>query len=126
MPGMVPLPMSSEERDRNIDDICQTIRNCVRAGIPSHSPLRHSVRRGLTRPAPTRRSCRSRSSVRQASQVATAGGIDVRCGGRLRLLALLEAGAVTVRILRYPGVPTEVPAARPARAPPLPGGDGAW
>ena len=49
-----------------------------------------------------------------------------RCGGRLRLLALLEAGAVTVRILRHLGWPTEVPAARPARAPPLTGGDGAW
>jgi mannonate dehydratase len=48
---MVPLPMSSSEisraempaiylgqspeRDRNIDDICQIIRNCARAGIPS-------------------------------------------------------------------------------------------
>ena len=47
---MVPLPMSSEEisqaempaiflgqgpeRDRNVDDICQIIRNCARAGIP--------------------------------------------------------------------------------------------
>jgi mannonate dehydratase len=47
---MVPLPMSSSEisraempaiylgqspeRDRNIDDICQMIRNCARAGIP--------------------------------------------------------------------------------------------
>ena len=49
-----------------------------------------------------------------------------RCGGRLRLLALIEAGAVTVRILRHLGFPTEVPAARPARAPPLRGDDGAW
>jgi mannonate dehydratase len=48
---MVPLPMSSSEieraempaiflgkspeRDRNIDDICQIIRNCAKAGIPS-------------------------------------------------------------------------------------------
>jgi mannonate dehydratase len=48
---MVPLPMSSSEisraempaiflgqspeRDRNIDDICQMIRNCARAGIPA-------------------------------------------------------------------------------------------
>jgi len=47
---MVPLPMSSSEisraemqaiylgqspeRDRNIDDVCQMIRNCARAGIP--------------------------------------------------------------------------------------------
>ena len=32
----------------------------------------------------------------------------------------------TVRILRHLGIPTEVPAARPARAPPLPSGDEAW
>jgi len=38
------------------------------------------------------------------------------CGGRLRLLALLEAGTVTARILRYLGLPPEVPSARPARA----------
>ena len=48
------------------------------------------------------------------------------CGGRLRLLALLEAGAVTARILRHLGLPAEVPAARPARAPPLTGGDESW
>jgi hypothetical protein len=46
-----------------------------------------------------------------------------RCGGRLRLLALLEAVAVTARILRHLGLATEVPAARPARAPPLPAAD---
>jgi hypothetical protein len=46
-----------------------------------------------------------------------------RCGGRLRLLALLEAGAVTARILRHLGLATEVPTACPARAPPLPGAD---
>ena len=40
-----------------------------------------------------------------------------RCGGRLRLVALLEAGTVTARILRHLGLPSEVPAARPARAP---------
>jgi hypothetical protein len=49
-----------------------------------------------------------------------------RCGGRLRLLALLDPGAVTVRIPGHLGLPTEVPAARPARAPPLAGGDEAW
>jgi hypothetical protein len=37
-----------------------------------------------------------------------------RRGGRLRLRALLEAGMVTTRILRHLGLPTEVPAARPA------------
>ena len=46
-----------------------------------------------------------------------------RCGGRL--LALLEAGAVTMRILRHLGLPTDVPAARPARAP-LTNGDESW
>ena len=49
-----------------------------------------------------------------------------RCGGRLRLVALLEAGAVTARILRHLGLPSEVPAARPARAPPLASGDESW
>jgi len=49
-----------------------------------------------------------------------------RCGGRLRLLALLAAGAVTARILRHLGFPAEVPVARPARAPPLTGGDESW
>jgi hypothetical protein len=46
-----------------------------------------------------------------------------RCGGRLRLVALLEAGTVTAWILRHMGLPSEVPAARPARAPPLSSGD---
>jgi uncharacterized protein YbaR (Trm112 family) len=50
-------------------------------------------------------------------------GLDVlacpRCGGRLRLIALIEEAAVIGRILRHLGVPTEIPAPRPARAPPL-------
>ena len=50
-------------------------------------------------------------------------GFDVlacpRCGGRLRLIALLEEAAVIGRILRHLGVPTEIPAPRPARAPPI-------
>ncbi|HQZ39652.1 MAG TPA: hypothetical protein PLH72_11500 [Vicinamibacterales bacterium] len=49
-----------------------------------------------------------------------------RCGGRLRLVALLESGTVTARILRYLGLPSEVPAARLARAPPLASGDESW
>jgi hypothetical protein len=49
-----------------------------------------------------------------------------RCGGRLRLLALLEAGAVTARILGHLGLPAAVPAPRPARAPPLAGGAASW
>ena len=42
-----------------------------------------------------------------------------QCGGRLRLLALIEAPSVIRRILGHLGLPTEVPAARPSRAPPL-------
>ena len=42
-----------------------------------------------------------------------------RCGGRLRLIALIEDAAVIDRILRHLGVPTEIPAPRPARAPPI-------
>jgi hypothetical protein len=49
-------------------------------------------------------------------------GIDVlacpRCGGRLRLIAIIEQAAVIDRILRHLGVPTEIPAPRLARAPP--------
>ena len=50
-------------------------------------------------------------------------GFDVlacpRCGGRLRLIALIEEAAVIDRMLRHLGLPTETPAPRPARAPPL-------
>lgn len=49
-----------------------------------------------------------------------------RCGGRLRLVALLEAGTVTARILRHLGLPSEVPAARPARASPLASDAESW
>jgi hypothetical protein len=49
-----------------------------------------------------------------------------RCGGRLRLIALLDAGPVTARILRHLGLPSEVPAARQARAPPLSNSDESW
>jgi hypothetical protein len=49
-------------------------------------------------------------------------GLDVlacpRCGGRLRLVALIEQASVVQRILRHLGLPTEVPESRPARGPP--------
>jgi hypothetical protein len=60
---------------------------------------------------------------RWAEPMRRAFGLDVlacpRCGGRLRLIALLDASDVTERILRHLGLPTEVPAARPARGPPV-------
>jgi hypothetical protein len=49
-------------------------------------------------------------------------GFDVlgcpRCGGRLRLIALIEQRVVIARILGHLGLPIEVPGARPARSPP--------
>ena len=54
-----------------------------------------------------------------ASLMARTFGLDVlacpRCGGRLRLIALIDASAVSQRILRHLGLPTAVPQARPAR-----------
>ncbi len=41
------------------------------------------------------------------------------CGGRLRLIALIEKAAVIERILGHLGVATAIPAPRPARAPPF-------
>jgi hypothetical protein len=62
---------------------------------------------------------------------AKAGGFGVlacpRCGGRLRLIALIEDAAVIGRILRHLGLPDTIPSPRPARAPPemmTPGKDG--
>lgn len=51
-------------------------------------------------------------------------GFDVlacpRCAGRLKLVALIQDGAVIQRILRHLGLPDVVPEMRPSRAPPLP------
>jgi Putative transposase/Transposase zinc-binding domain len=48
-------------------------------------------------------------------------GLDVlacpRCGGRLRLIALIEQPAVIKRVLGHLGVPTELPVRSPARPP---------
>ena len=58
-----------------------------------------------------------------ASLMARTFGFDVlaceRCGGRMRLIALINEAAVIERILRHLGLPTETPAPRPARGPPL-------
>ncbi len=61
-----------------------------------------------------------------ASLMARTFGFDVlacpRCGGRVRLIALIEEAVVIARILRHLGMPTEIPAPRPARSPPIPTG----
>jgi hypothetical protein len=41
-----------------------------------------------------------------------------RCGGRLRLLAVIEDAAIIRRILQHLRLPNEIPPPRPARAPP--------
>jgi hypothetical protein len=50
-------------------------------------------------------------------------GFDVlacdRCGGRLRLIALIQQADVIRRILTHLGVPVEVPTPQPPRSPPL-------
>ena len=50
-------------------------------------------------------------------------GFDVlacpRCGGRLRLIALIDQAPVILKILRHLGLPSEIPAPTPARAPPF-------
>jgi hypothetical protein len=42
-----------------------------------------------------------------------------RCGGRFRLIALIEKSPVIRRILGHLSLPTDVPGRRPSRAPPL-------
>jgi len=70
-----------------------------------------------------RGSDKSRSGAYQwAELMRRTFGLDVlacpRCGGRLRLVALIEDASVVRRILRHLGLPTEVPEPRPARAAP--------
>ena len=48
-----------------------------------------------------------------------------RCGGRLRLIALIESSSVARRILTHLGLPAAVPRPTPARAPPT-GDDDEW
>jgi hypothetical protein len=100
-----------------------------RAGVVARTPAGGAAPAGAasdtaaaTSPGPAGR--------RWADLMRRAFEVDVlactRCGGRLRLVALLEAGPVTVRILRHLGLPSEVPVARPARAPPLTSSDEFW
>jgi len=42
-----------------------------------------------------------------------------RCGGRMTLIATIEAGEVMRKILRHLDLATEPPSALPARPPPL-------
>ncbi len=92
----------------------------VRRQAPVVSPVTSPAE---TAPARASASPDPGSGARWATLMRRAFGFDVlacpRCGGRLRLIALLDASVVTERILRHLGLPAEVPPARPARAPPL-------
>jgi hypothetical protein len=72
----------------------------------------------------TQRAGPSRGSYQWAELMRRTFGLDVlacaRCGGRLRLVALIDHASVVQRILRRLGLPTELPEPRPARAPPRP------
>ena len=49
-------------------------------------------------------------------------GVDVlaceKCAGRMKIVALIDQPPVIEKILKHLGLPTEIPKARPARAPP--------
>ena len=103
-------------RQRPLDDAQDGVIDRAVADTPASA--------GVTDPVETvRRQARGQC---WASLMARTFGLDVlafsRCGGRLRLIALVDNAAVIGRILRHLGLPTEVPAPRPARAPP-PGSD---
>jgi hypothetical protein len=72
--------------------------------------------------AAPRSAAASARGARWAELMRRAFEIDVlacpRCHGRLRLVACIEAPAVTARLLRHLGLPVELPVPRAARAPP--------
>ena len=65
-----------------------------------------------------------RSNLLWAQLMARSFGFDVlhctRCGGRFRLIALIDDPRVIQKILSHLDLPTDAPAARPPRAPPIP------
>jgi hypothetical protein len=70
----------------------------------------------------TARQSRSGRGYLWAELMRRSFGFDVLacqgCGGRLRLIGLIDQAAVIERILAHLGLPTAVPEARPARSPP--------
>ena len=66
--------------------------------------------------------CRHGSNYLWAKLMRRSLGLDVlrcpRCGGRLKLIPLIKDPTVIRRVLHHLGLATDVPEARPARAPP--------
>jgi hypothetical protein len=62
------------------------------------------------------------AGLRWAALLRRAFGFDVLtcpCGGRRRLVALIDEATVIRRILEHRGLPTEIPVPRPGRSAPL-------
>jgi hypothetical protein len=97
--------------------------------VPRHVPgagdaeAPDAPRPPVAQPDPPERARRRARGELWAALMQRTFGFDVlgcpRCGGRLRLVALIEEAAVMGAILRHLGVPAAIPAPRPARAPPL-------
>jgi hypothetical protein len=98
-----------------------------RLGDRDASPPAQASVESEARPEPAvsaQPSRREPSNLLWAELMQRSFGFDVlacpQCGGRLRLIAVIDEARVIRRILGHLGLPTEVPAARPSRAPPMP------
>jgi DNA-directed RNA polymerase subunit RPC12/RpoP len=95
-------------------------RRIVPAGGASSMPAADTRAPGRAAPA----TAVPRRNMLWAELMQRSFGLDVlacpRCGDRLVLIALIEDSRVVRRILGHLGLPTEVPAVRPPRSPPLP------
>ena len=87
----------------------------------SHPTFAGLLRSAVEEPAATR-DTRARGNYLWADLMRRSVALDVlacpRCGGRLRLIAVVDHPAVVARILGHLALPTEVPGTRPARGPP--------
>lgn len=88
----------------------------------SACPIAPTGREPDRAPSESARPARSGSNWLWARLMRRSFGYDVlacpSCGGRFRLVALIEHHEAVQRILRHLGLPAEVPPPRPARAPP--------
>ena len=94
--------------------------------VPKHEPSQPATdvpNTGSVATSAGTGSPRRRSNLLWAPLMQRSFGFDVlrcsRCGGQLRLIALIDARDVIRHILAHLGLPTDVPPARPSRAPPL-------
>jgi hypothetical protein len=107
----------------DVDEVLATVEPRIKRLWADEAPVLAGLAEQVLDADPAETARRKARRQCWASLMARTFGFDVlacpRCGGRLRLIALIEEAAVIERILRHLGVPTEIPAPRPARAPPL-------